>query len=113
MIYIKFMRKGAKLKNEVGNMKIVKPISATVTMKRSDGTIEIVDASKFGNMCQELADKISAASQKAGKGVVIAWTFEPAVYEKTAEELAKIAKQVAEIADYDAHTAKMRKAMSY
>jgi len=69
--------------------KMITPAKATVTMKRPNGQIETVDASKFGNMCQALADKISEASSKAGKGVVISWTYTPAAYEKTAEEIAK------------------------
>jgi hypothetical protein len=90
-------------------MKLVKAMTATVTMKRPNGDIETVDASKFGNMSQTLADKISEASNKAGKGVVIAWTYTPAEYEQTEAEKA----HDAEMADYEAHSAKMRKVMSY
>ncbi|HQM87630.1 MAG TPA: hypothetical protein PLC01_07230 [Methylotenera sp.] len=90
-------------------MKLVKPMSATVTMKRPDGTIETVDATKFGTMSQTLADKISEASNKAGKGIVISWTFSPAEYEKTAEEIARDEAEK----DYYAHTAMMKKVMSY
>jgi len=90
-------------------MKQVKPMSATVTIRRPNGDIETVDASKYGAMSQTLADKISAATNAAGKGVVIAWTFTPAEYEKTTEEIAR----EADLADYYKSNAATKKAMSY
>lgn len=78
-------------------MKLVKALVATVSIKRPSGIVEVVDASKYGTMSQTLADKISAATNAAGKGVVVAWTFEAPEYEYTVEEIA----HEAEMANYD------------
>jgi len=93
-------------------MKKVSDARATVTIRRPNGAEETVDASKYGNMCQALADKISDATNKAGKGVVIAWTYTPAVYEKTAEEIAADNKAANEIEEYDNSRAKVLAALN-
>lgn len=90
-------------------MKQIKPMTATVTIKRPNGLLETVDASKYGTMSQTLADKISAATSAAGKGVVVGWSFEAATYELDAVELA----HDAEMADYDKSRDATLKALNY
>ncbi len=82
----------------------MKQMSATVTIRRPNGDIETVDASKYGTMSQTLADKISAATKAAGRGEVIGWSYEAPEYKMTNNDKAEKA--------YDTHRANVLNALN-
>ena len=78
---------------------------ATVTIKRPNGVIETLDVTaKFGTMNQTLADKISEQTKAAGRGVVIAWSYEAPEYKMTENDKAN--------AEYDKSRAATIKALN-
>jgi hypothetical protein len=84
----------------------VSPKKILVTIKRSNGGVDVVDvAGKFCDMTPAIFARIKLETAKAGKGDVVSYEIIDGVYEMDAQEK--------EMAEFDKSRAAIKKAMSY